>query len=65
MKRIVLILAATLAALTLAPRSTVSAAGCGITPIKPIPPIGCSDLKAKCTCDASGQKCSWEWECVK
>lgn len=42
----------------------VSAAGCGIVPIKPIPPIGCKDLKPECVCDSTGQKCSWVWKCV-
>jgi hypothetical protein len=38
---------------------------CGIKPIKPIPPIGCKDMVAECSCDASGRNCSWRWVCVK
>ncbi|MCC6344277.1 MAG: hypothetical protein IT166_18900 [Bryobacterales bacterium] len=45
--------------------STLAAAGCGIKPIKPITPIGCKDLVAQCTCDAQGNRCHWQWICVK
>ena len=38
--------------------------GCGIKPIKPIPPIGCKDLRAVCTCDSEGKDCWWEWVCT-
>ncbi len=37
--------------------------GCGIVPIKPIPPIGCTDLIPECLCDNQGQ-CIWNWVCV-
>jgi hypothetical protein len=42
----------------------VSGNGCGIKPIKPIPPIGCKDLVARCQCDAKGKNCVWVWDCV-
>lgn len=42
-----------------------NAAGCGIVPIKPIPPVGCKDLKPECQCDERGQNCKWVWKCVK
>lgn len=38
--------------------------GCGIRPIKPIPPMGCKDLVAVCRCDSRGCNCEWEWVCV-
>ena len=39
----------------LTPSPACAAGGCGIKPIKPIPPIGCKDLVAQCRCDSSGQ----------
>jgi hypothetical protein len=36
---------------------------CAIKPIKPIPPIGCKDVRAVCECDTRG-KCEWVWICV-
>jgi hypothetical protein len=52
-----------LALLAIAPRAYSE--GCGITPIKPIPPIGCKDLAPVCQCDERGQRCHWGWVCVK
>jgi len=40
------------------------AAGCGLKPLKPLPPLGCRDLVAQCVMDASGHG-SWQWICVK
>ena len=37
---------------------------CGMKPIKPIPPIGCKDVLAVCTCDSKCRNCHWEWVCV-
>lgn len=45
--------------------STLTAAGCGIPPIPPIPQIGCKKMQPTCVCDGSGQKCHWEFVCVK
>ncbi len=53
------------AALGLAGYAPVAATGCGIKPIKPIPPIGCRDLEAQCICDERAEKCAWQWKCVK
>lgn len=39
--------------------------GCGIQPIKPIPPIGCKDMRPICACDSHGLNCAWQWVCVK
>ena len=39
--------------------------GCGLTPIKPIPPIGCQDLAPVCECDVNGDHCQWRWVCVR
>ncbi|MGA2905459.1 MAG: ATP-dependent Clp protease proteolytic subunit [Candidatus Korobacteraceae bacterium] len=44
--------------------SAVTFGSCGIVPIKPIPPIGCKDLRPECVCDSSGNNCHWEWVCV-
>ena len=46
--------------------STVSAAGCGIEPIgiKPIPPVGCKDVRHECVCASNGN-CYWTWVCVR
>ena len=42
----------------------VAAAGCGLEPLKPVPPIGCADLVAQCVCDSKGN-CHYTWICVK
>ena len=38
--------------------------GCGLLPLKPLPPIGCKDMTAVCVCDRNGTDCHWEWICV-
>lgn len=41
---------------------------CYIEPVKPVIPVGCKDLKARCECttDKNGrQQCRWVWVCVK
>ena len=38
---------------------------CGVMPIKPIPPIGCTDMQPVCQCDATGRSCAWTWVCVR
>jgi hypothetical protein len=38
-------------------------AQCGIQPIKPIPPIGCSDVTPQCIADGMGNS-HWNWVCV-
>ena len=43
----------------------VYAQGCGLTPLKPLPPLGCRDLVPQCRCDSSGSNCQWEWVCVR
>ena len=34
---------------------------CGIKPIKPIPPLGCTEMCASCQCSADGSDCDWVW----
>ncbi len=34
----------------LATPEPVCASGCGLMPIKPLPPLGCKDLVAECRC---------------
>lgn len=38
---------------------------CGLTPLKPLKPIGCKDLVASCVCDEDGKNCRYIWVCVK
>lgn len=45
--------------------AAAAAASCGLTPLKPLTPLGCSDLVAQCQCDSRGENCSWEWICVR
>ena len=37
--------------------------GCGLKPLKPLPPLGCTDLCAQCQCNATGSDCRWVWIC--
>ena len=46
------------------PAEVASAGGCGLKPLKPLPPIGCKDLVAVCMCGTDGKTCQWEWQCV-
>jgi hypothetical protein len=49
----------------LAVSSVSSAFGqCAITPIKPIPPLGCKDVTPQCVADGKGHA-TWTWACVK
>lgn len=41
----------------------VACASCGVTPIKPIPPVGCRDLTPVCV--TNGSSAYWTWVCVK
>ena len=52
-----LVIAVALAGLlsVLAPVAVAEGAGWGIDPIKPIPPIGCKDLLARCQCVRTNQ----------
>lgn len=66
MKRLLLLGAALLVlSLSTGPRAVSAQSGCGIKPLKPIVPIGCSDLEAECVCDDRGRNCKWKWVCVK
>jgi hypothetical protein len=46
-----------------APETACAQLGCGIKPIKPITPIGCTDLCPVCECDERGRNCKWKWVC--
>ena len=50
--------------LLVAPSPACAQSGCGLQPLKPLPPLGCKDLVAECRCDSNGQNCRWEWVCV-
>ena len=41
-------------------------AGCGLTPLKPLLPLGCKDLLPRCQCVSTdtGTTCRWVWDCV-
>ena len=44
-----------------------SQSGCGLPPLKPLPPLGCKDLVARCQCveTADGDlNCDWVWDCI-
>lgn len=41
----------------------VQAQSCGVTPVKPVAPVGCRDLVARCVLDSNGHT-HWEWICV-
>jgi hypothetical protein len=59
-----LVTAAVAGSLLLAPRPACGQSGCGLKPLKPLPPLGCKDLVAECRCDSDGRNCRWEWVCV-
>jgi len=47
--------------------AALAAGDCYIEPVKPVPPVGCKDLKARCECttDKEGRtNCRWTWICV-
>lgn len=52
------------AGLLLAPKP-ICAGDCGLLPLKPLIPLGCKDLSPQCVCNAKGDKCAWQWQCVK
>lgn len=58
---IVLLLLTALGSLRAAPATCTD---CGIVPVKPVPPVGCKDLYARCVCDENADNCRWEWVCV-
>ena len=59
------LLVASLAAAVALTGAPSHAAFCGLKPLKPLVPLGCSDLVAVCVCDDRGQNCRWEWHCVQ
>jgi hypothetical protein len=48
------------------PASVCAQAGCGLTPLKPLLPLGCKDLLPRCQCVSTdtGTTCRWVWDCV-
>lgn len=38
--------------------------GCGLEPLKPLAPLGCTDMEPVCICDSDGE-CEWKFACVK
>ena len=38
--------------------------GCGLPPLKPLPPLGCADLIAHCQFDENADNCRCVWECI-
>ena len=50
------------------PDPVCAAQGCGLKPLKPLTPLGCDDLVARCQCspDSNGTlHCEWVWDCVQ
>jgi hypothetical protein len=46
---------------------TCGQSGCGLKPLKPLTPLGCKDIVARCQCapDAEGTiQCGWVWDCI-
>lgn len=41
-----------------------ASANCGIPPISPVPPVGCSSVVPVCTCNYSG-RCWWTFQCIR
>lgn len=37
---------------------------CGLQPLKPLAPMGCSDTIPSCVCDQRGGNCRWQFVCV-
>lgn len=64
-RKLVLMLVVVGATLAVGRARLASADGCGLLPLKPLPPLGCRDLEPVCECDASGRNCSWRWVCVR
>lgn len=46
-----------------APETACASGNCGLKPLKPLPPLGCTDLCAQCQCNANGSDCRWVWNC--
>ena len=48
------------------PAPVCAQAGCSLTPLKPLLPLGCKDLIARCECETTdtGTTCRWVWDCV-
>jgi len=53
-----------LTALSMDAPTVCAEGGCGLRPLKPLPPIGCADLIVHCQCDENADNCHWVWECV-
>ena len=49
---------------SLAQNAPAVAAGCGLVPIAPLPPLGCKAMEPDCVCDQTGQNCQWVWHCI-
>ena len=48
------------------PAPVCAQAGCGLTPLKPLLPLGCKELLPRCQCEVTdtGTTCRWVWDCV-
>ena len=49
--------------LSASPERACAGGTCGIMPLKPLTPLGCTNLCPSCQCDSRGQNCSWVWVC--
>jgi hypothetical protein len=67
MKYYLLGLSAGIAMLLYAATPVCAETGCGFAPIKPLPPLGCQDIVARCQCDRDADgalQCRWVWDCI-
>ena len=48
------------------PAPACAQTGCDLKPLKPLLPLGCKDLIARCQCETTdtGTTCRWVWDCV-
>lgn len=63
--RVTLIVPMLVLALGFVTADDLCAQSCGMVPMKPMVPMGCSDLMPQCRCNSNGQNCYWEWVCVR
>jgi hypothetical protein len=60
-------LAVVVAVVLYATSPTCAESGCGLAPLKPLVPLGCSDIVARCQCEPDAQgdlQCVWVWDCI-
>ena len=67
MKRYLCGLAIIVGCVLYATAPTCAESGCGLPPLKPLVPLGCADIVARCQCDRDvdgALQCRWVWDCI-